>query len=117
MRRERLRTFALERSGAYVEFPWGERVVKVTKKIFVFLGMEPVADAGLAFRIKLPIQGDDVLSLPFTEPAIYARLGDARFLPGEQPLIKVACALIHGKLSHGRPRKLLAQLDSGFEKA
>ena len=67
--RERLRIYALGLPGAYEEFPWGESVVKVNKKIFVFLGMEPAPDAGLSFSAKLPISGDDVLSLPFAEPA------------------------------------------------
>ena len=35
--REQLRTFALGLPGAYEEFPWGESVVKVNKKMFVFL--------------------------------------------------------------------------------
>jgi len=33
-----LRTFALKFPGAREEFPWGERVVKVGKKVFVFMG-------------------------------------------------------------------------------
>ncbi|MBA3709787.1 MAG: hypothetical protein H0W83_13320, partial [Planctomycetes bacterium] len=33
-----LRAFALAFPGAYEDFPWGERVVKVAKKVFVFLG-------------------------------------------------------------------------------
>lgn len=35
--RERVRGFALELPGAYEDFPWGESVVKVNRKIFVFL--------------------------------------------------------------------------------
>ena len=115
--RETLRTFALGQPGAYEEFPWGESVVKVNKKVFVFLGMEPAADAGLSFSVKLPISGDDVLSLPFTEPTGYG-LGKhgwvtARFLPGEQPPIDVACAWIRESYRAVAPKKLLAQLDSG----
>jgi len=114
--RERLRTFALGLPGAYEEFPWGESVVKVNKKVFVFLGMEPAADAGLAFSIKLPISGDDVLSLPFTEPAGYG-LGKhgwvtARFLPDEQPPIDVACVWILESYRAVAPKKMLAKLDS-----
>ena len=33
-----LRAFALSLPGAGEHFPWGERVVKVNGKIFVFLG-------------------------------------------------------------------------------
>ncbi|WP_101257527.1 MmcQ/YjbR family DNA-binding protein [Streptomyces barkulensis] len=35
--RERVREFALELPGAYEDFPWGDSVVKVNRKIFVFL--------------------------------------------------------------------------------
>jgi predicted DNA-binding protein (MmcQ/YjbR family) len=115
--RDKLRTFALGLPGAYEEFPWGESVVKVNKKVFVFLGMAPAADAGLAFSVKLPISGDDVLSLPFTEPTGYG-LGKhgwvtARFLPGEQPPIDVARDWIEESYRAVAPKKLLAQLDSG----
>ena len=36
--RSRLATFALGLPGAHEDFPWGDRVVKVRGKIFVFLG-------------------------------------------------------------------------------
>lgn len=39
-RRERLRRFALSLPEATEDFPWGERVVKVRGKIFVFLGSD-----------------------------------------------------------------------------
>ena len=38
-----LRAFALRLPRAREEFPWGERVIKVGKKVFVFMGM---ADGG-----------------------------------------------------------------------
>lgn len=33
-----LRDFALDYPGAHEDFPWGERVVKVKGKVFLFLG-------------------------------------------------------------------------------
>src|SRR5690242_9119860 len=44
-----LRAFALGLPEAYEEFPWGECVVKVNKKVFVFLGLEPTEEQGLTF--------------------------------------------------------------------
>ena len=44
--RDMLRIFALGLPGAYEEFPWGESVVKVNKKVFVFLGMAPAVTLG-----------------------------------------------------------------------
>ena len=34
----RLRDFALSLSGAWEDLPWGERVTKLDKKVFVFFG-------------------------------------------------------------------------------
>lgn len=36
--RAQLRTYALTFPEAYEDYPWGEMVVKVQKKVFVFLG-------------------------------------------------------------------------------
>src|SRR5688572_32119362 len=81
-----VREFALGFPGAREEFPWGECVVKVAKKIFVFLG-KPAAGFGLG--VKLPVSGKAALELPFTEPSHYG-LGkhgwvSASFAPGELP--------------------------------
>lgn len=59
---------ALAYPGAYEDFPWGERVVKVGKKIFVFLGM--VGDR-LRVGLKLPESADAALALPFAERTGY----------------------------------------------
>jgi predicted DNA-binding protein (MmcQ/YjbR family) len=68
--RARLRTFALSLPGAYEEFPWGERVAKVAKKVFVFLGKDgDASEAGLS--VKLPASRDMALSLPFATPTEY----------------------------------------------
>ena len=46
-----LRKFALGFPEAHEDFPWGERVVKVRKKVFVFMGHP---DGGLTLSVKLP---------------------------------------------------------------
>jgi predicted DNA-binding protein (MmcQ/YjbR family) len=63
-----LRT-ALAYPDAWKDHPWGETVVKVGKKIFVFLG---VADGTLRVTCKLPDSFDAALStLPFAESTGY----------------------------------------------
>lgn len=64
-----LRTFALGYPDATEEFPWGERVVKVKGKIFVFFGQPP--GGGIGFGVKLPVSVESALALPFTEPSGY----------------------------------------------
>jgi predicted DNA-binding protein (MmcQ/YjbR family) len=82
-----LRDFALGYPGAREEFPWGERVVKVGKKVFVFLGMPDGDEMGLS--VKLPQSGPMALLLPFATPTGYG-LGkagwvSARFGPSDDP--------------------------------
>ena len=66
-----LRDYALAMPGAKEEFPWGDRVVKVNKKIFAFLGRKDGVDDGLRLCVKLPKSGAEALKLSFTEPAGY----------------------------------------------
>jgi predicted DNA-binding protein (MmcQ/YjbR family) len=62
-----LRAFALGYPGATEEFPWGERVMKVKGKVFVFLGKgQP-----FSLSVKLPQSSALALSLPFAEPTGY----------------------------------------------
>src|SRR5205823_10872505 len=67
--REQLRAFALGFPGAYEDFPWGERVVKVNKKIFVFLGVDETATPGVG--MKLRESQEWALSLPGITPMGY----------------------------------------------
>src|SRR5689334_3579277 len=82
-----LRTFALGLPEAEEAFPWGERVVKVNKKVFVFFGLIEDLDKRLMVGVKLPQTGIYALQMPFIKPASY-NLGKhgwvtARFAPGE----------------------------------
>jgi predicted DNA-binding protein (MmcQ/YjbR family) len=62
-----LRAFALGYPGATEEFPWGERVMKVKGKVFVFLGKgQP-----FSLSVKLPQSSALALSLPFAQPTGY----------------------------------------------
>ena len=64
-----LRAFALGLPEAREDFPWGERVVKVKDKVFVFLGRDGEEDWGVT--VKLPSSGLMALSLPFASPTGY----------------------------------------------
>lgn len=69
---KKLRTAALAYPEAVEDFPWGERVVKVRKKVFVFLGRKD--DLGIG--VKLPHSGHSAVLLPFAAPMGYG-LGKA----------------------------------------
>jgi predicted DNA-binding protein (MmcQ/YjbR family) len=67
--RARIRDFALGLPEANEALPWGERVAKVNKKVFVFLGRD--MDRHFGFAVKLPRSRQAALGLPFTEPTGY----------------------------------------------
>ena len=71
----RVRDFALGLPEAVEEFPWGDRVAKVRKKIFIFIGEGTGSDATIALKL----DGDahaHALSLPGAKPTAY-NLGKA----------------------------------------
>jgi len=47
-----LRDYAMSFPGATEDFPWGERVIKVNKKVFVFMGKDQAEDFSMS--VKLP---------------------------------------------------------------
>jgi predicted DNA-binding protein (MmcQ/YjbR family) len=114
--RARLRTFALSLPGAYEEFPWGERVAKVAKKVFVFLGKDgDASEAGLS--VKLPASRDMALSLPFATPTEYG-LGKsgwvtARFTSADAPPLDLLTSWIDESYRAVAPKTLVAQLTGG----
>ena len=50
-----MRKFALSLPEAREDFPWGERVIKVKDKVFVFLGKTDDHPENLSFSVKLPM--------------------------------------------------------------
>jgi predicted DNA-binding protein (MmcQ/YjbR family) len=57
---DELEQFALSLPEAWADSPWGDRVVKVAKKIFVFLSSADSAEPGMT--VKLPQSRDHGLS-------------------------------------------------------
>jgi predicted DNA-binding protein (MmcQ/YjbR family) len=125
---ERLRAYALGLPGAVEDFPWGERVVKVAKKVFVFLGRSAPEKVGLPpqksahvgapgdirIGVKLPHSGPDVLSLPCAAPMAYG-LGKSgwitlTFTAREAMPVELVQQWIEESYRAVAPRKLIAQL-------
>lgn len=110
-----LRAFALGLPGAHEEFPWGERVVKVRAKVFVFLGHAGPEGEQLSLSVKLPESGVKALDRPFAEPTGYG-LGKsgwvtARFERGDRPPIDVLRGWIEESYRAVAPKKLVLELD------
>src|SRR6185436_6809390 len=64
-----LKKFALGYPEAHEDHPWGESVVKVKKKVFVFMGHP--AEGGFSMSVKLPHSNLFALDLPFATPTGY----------------------------------------------
>ena len=67
--RTKVLTFALQLPEAYLDHPWGEDVVKVRGKVFVFLGTADAADPGMS--VKLTESREQALAVPGATPTAY----------------------------------------------
>src|SRR3954463_4578078 len=63
--------YALPFPGAYAEHPWGQTVIKVKRKVFLFVNGAIAPQDGVSLSVKLPHSGADVLELPLAEPTGY----------------------------------------------
>jgi predicted DNA-binding protein (MmcQ/YjbR family) len=63
-----IRRVALAYPGTYEEMPWGDRVVKVRGKIFLFCDAH---EDRVSLGVKLPQSGDAAISLSLARPARY----------------------------------------------
>lgn len=111
---EDLRAFALTFPEAHEDHPWGEVVVKVKKKVFVFLG---TGAHGVGASVKLPQSKFDALDLPFCEPTGYG-LGkagwvSARFGEGEAVPIDLLKKWIDESYRAVAPKTLVKAMDAG----
>lgn len=106
-----LRAHALALPEAVEEFPWGERVIKVRGKIFIFVGHY---QGKFRVSLKLPQSRDFALDVPGAEPTGYG-LGKAgwvsfRFTAGDAIDVERLC---HWTLESYRaiaPKRLSALL-------
>jgi predicted DNA-binding protein (MmcQ/YjbR family) len=106
-----LRAFALGYPQTHEDFPWGERVVKVKGKVFVFLGRD---DEGLGLTVKLPQSGLMALGLPFASPAGYG-MGKSgwvtvQFGKRQKPPMDLMRAWIDESYRAVAPKRLVATL-------
>jgi len=106
--------FALSYPEAREDHPWGETVVKVKKKVFVFLGHPE--GGGLGVSVKLPRSNLLALDLPFATPTGYG-LGKAgwvtaQFKPKEKPPVDLLKQWIDESYRAVAPKTLVARLDT-----
>src|SRR6266481_10074190 len=92
---EHIRNFALGYPESHEDHPWGETVIKVRRKGFVFMRSDA---RGLVLSVKLPRSRDFALDYGFTAPTGYG-LGKsgwitARFETQDTPPIDVLEAWI-----------------------
>ncbi|GII95711.1 MmcQ/YjbR family DNA-binding protein [Sinosporangium siamense] len=113
---EELRAFALGMPEAYEDHPWGDTVVKVNKKIFLFLGPDnPTPAWEPRFTVKLPDSHGHALSLPGATPTAYG-LGRSGWvtipLTEGGPGTEVFLDWVDESYRSVAPKRLVAQLDT-----
>jgi predicted DNA-binding protein (MmcQ/YjbR family) len=111
--RDKLLASAIEYPGAHIDHPWGETVVKVNKKVFVFLGMD---DDPKGMSVKLPDSNEQALALEGAEPTGYG-LGRAGWVSlsfdgKDVPPIGVLRDWLDESYRTVAPKKLIAELDA-----
>ncbi|MFF4349319.1 MmcQ/YjbR family DNA-binding protein [Streptomyces sp. NPDC001530] len=113
---EKVREFALGLPGAAEEFPWGETVAKVNKKVFVFLGVDDGRyPLGVTLKLKDEAAHAHALASPGAEPAGYG-LGSSGWvrIPLEErgaPAAELLCDWVEESYRVIAPKKLIAELD------
>ncbi|MBV7694342.1 MmcQ/YjbR family DNA-binding protein [Streptomyces sp. TRM70350] len=113
---EKVREFALGLPGAVEEFPWGESVAKVNKKVFVFLGVDDGSyPLGITVKLKDDTTHAHALTAPGAEPAAYG-LGRSGWVsipmePKDAPAAELLCDWVEESYRGIAPKRLIAELD------
>ncbi|MFD3496807.1 MmcQ/YjbR family DNA-binding protein [Streptomyces sp. NPDC058676] len=113
---EKVREFALGLPGATEEFPWGETVAKVNKKVFVFLGVDDGSyPLGVTMKLKDEAAHAHALTCPGAEPAGYG-LGKSGWVsvPLEHkgaPGAELLCDWVEESYRTIAPKRLITELD------
>jgi predicted DNA-binding protein (MmcQ/YjbR family) len=113
---EKVRAFALQLPGAVEDFPWGDTVAKVNKKVFVFMGVTDGSwPLGITVKLTDPEAHAHALTSPGAEPAGYG-LGKSGWvrvlLEGEgAPSAELLCDWVEESYRVIAPKKLVAELD------
>jgi predicted DNA-binding protein (MmcQ/YjbR family) len=113
-KRERVRVFATGLPDAYEDFPWGELVVKINGKVFVFLGGDQ-AHPPPGMSVKLRESHDQALDAAGASPTGYG-LGRAGWVsvpfgPGS-PATGVLCDWVEESYRIVAPKRIVALLDT-----
>jgi predicted DNA-binding protein (MmcQ/YjbR family) len=107
---DQLLDFALGLPDAWEDHPWGEVVVKVRKKIFVFLGMPEGEDPGIS--VKLTESHEHALSTPGAAPTGYG-LGKAGWVSVKIGSLDPGLLMdwVEESYRNVAPKTLVSQLD------
>ena len=109
-----LRAVALALPEAWEDYPWDERVIKVRKKIFLFLTKDDDLPDMLHVGVKLPDSAEEALSFPFAEPTGYGlgRAGwvSARFSPRDRPPVDILSDWVDESYRAVAPKSLVREI-------
>lgn len=113
---EALLHHALALPEAWEDNPWGERAIKVRKKVFVFSGYTEDEDR-FGLSLKLPLSREAALALPGAAPTGYG-LGKAGwvslgFRAGQEVPLDTLMEWIEESYRAVAPKGLAARLDRG----
>lgn len=108
---------ALAYPGAWEDHPWDHVVIKVAKKIFLFVDNSGDGSGGLGLSLKLPHSAEAALTMfRWAEPTPYG-LGksgwiSARFVRGEDVPAEMLLEWLDESYRAVAPKKLLKELDA-----